>query len=100
MARWRNGKHAQRVRGNTRTPEFVRKADSQQHVRRGSFLSFRGPLSMTLWEVLKKQWIANKNPDDFRRKLADEKDPDKRPVLAELVGNEERRLRGPHAERN
>jgi hypothetical protein len=39
-------------------------------------------------------WIAIKNLNDFRRKLAEEKDPDKRRVLTELIAKEEQKLRG------
>ncbi|HKT17383.1 MAG TPA: hypothetical protein VJR47_05025 [Stellaceae bacterium] len=41
------------------------------------------------------RWIAAKNVDDFRRKLANEKDPDRRRILAELLASEEQKLREP-----
>lgn len=46
------------------------------------------------------RWIATKNLDDFRRKLADEKDLDKRRVLVELIAKEEQKLREPDDEEN
>ena len=53
---------------------------------------------MTLWEGFMKGWIATKNLDDFRRKLAEEKNPDKRRILTELIAEEEQKLRVSDAE--
>jgi len=48
-----------------------------------------------LWRASMDRWIAAKNIDDFGRKLAGEKDPNKRRVLAQLIAKEEQTLNEP-----
>jgi hypothetical protein len=55
---------------------------------------------MIRWEAFMNRWIALKNLDDFRRKLADEKYPDKRRVLVELIAKEEQKLHEPDPAQN
>jgi hypothetical protein len=52
---------------------------------------------MIRWEAFMNRWIALKN---FRRKLADEKYPDKRRVLVELIAKEEQKLHEPDPAQN
>lgn len=38
------------------------------------------------------RWVARTNIDDFRRKLAEEKDLNKQRILRELIAKEEQKL--------
>ena len=45
-----------------------------------------------LWQTAKSRWIAVKNLESFRQKLAEEQDRDKRRILTELIAQEEQKL--------
>jgi hypothetical protein len=39
------------------------------------------------------EWVTHKNIEDFKGKLAEEKDPEKRRILEALLAQEEEKLR-------
>jgi hypothetical protein len=78
--RWRNQSFLERDR-SIHAAKFGPKADSQRPACFGKSRCGKD-LGIDSGRGFMKGWIATKNLNDFRRKLAEEKDPNKRRILA------------------